>query len=124
MKNLTLEQVKTVVGQHVDLSNLFVKSRRQEVVKPRQILQYFGKKYTVASYSEISEAYGGQDRATAMYAVKVVSNHYDTEPATRAIIDAIDADFNSVWKTEICENASNYDIQRHKAQSEVPRNIQ
>lgn len=77
------------------------KSRKREIITPRQISMYFHKKYTKMSLSEIGIACGGKDHATVLHACKNVKNLYDTERDFREAIDELNEYFSKINKPDI-----------------------
>lgn len=68
--------IKTVSRHYnVTLPDLKSKTRKKEVVIPRQIAMYFSKEYTQHSLKAIGYHFGGRDHATVIHACRAVQEH-------------------------------------------------
>ncbi len=124
MKKLSLDHIRLIVGQHIDLPELYSKSKKRHIVLPRQILHYFGKECSDQQPEVIALQYGNKDRCTVLHSHKTISNLYDTDRDIRNRIDAIWYDMINFMPTEhelikFCSNGSNYDIHRQAPQHYV-----
>lgn len=73
--------IKTVSRHYsVDLKDLKSKSRKKEVVVPRQIAMYFAKEYTQHSLKAIGYHFGGRDHATVIHAHRSVKEQIKASP--------------------------------------------
>ncbi|MGB3589546.1 MAG: chromosomal replication initiator protein DnaA [Tunicatimonas sp.] len=71
--------IKTVSRHYnVTLPDLKSKTRKKEVVVPRQIAMYFSKEYTQHSLKAIGYHFGGRDHATVIHACRAVQEHIKT----------------------------------------------
>lgn len=72
----TIEDIQTAVCAFYNLSidDIKSKSRKPEIVEPRQISIYFSKKFTTASVVLIGQQHGGKNHATVLYSTKTVDN--------------------------------------------------
>ncbi len=57
----------------LDRKDLFLNSRKKEIVKPRQIAMYFLRNELNSSYPFIGKKFGGKDHTTAIYACEKIS---------------------------------------------------
>ncbi len=69
-KQLTVENIQQVVAKYfkIRVSDLFSKSRSQDITRPRQFAMYFCKEYTDTSYPNIGDQFGGRDHSTVIHA--------------------------------------------------------
>lgn len=62
----------------VDISEIKSKSRKKEIVIPRQVAMYFSKLYTNHSYKVIGHHFGGRDHSTVIHALHSVEDMIET----------------------------------------------
>ena len=73
--------IKTVAKYYnVTVEEIKSKTRRKEVVGPRQVAMYLSKEHTKHSLKAIGYHYGGRDHATVIHAVKCVQDVQKTTP--------------------------------------------
>jgi len=74
-KTLTITQIiKTIAGfYNIEEKNLFEKTRRKEIVKPRQIAMYLLREDLNLSYPYVGQKFGQMDHTTIIYAFKKIS---------------------------------------------------
>ncbi len=72
---VTPKQIIGAVCQYYDVkvSDVLGQSRRQELVKPRQIVMYLMREEIQASFPTIGEELGGRDHSTAMHAIEKIT---------------------------------------------------
>jgi chromosomal replication initiator protein len=66
------------------------RSRKQLVVRPRQIAMYLARRYTAASLADIGRAFG-RDHTSVMYAIDVVERRIVERPQLRYELEALAA---------------------------------
>jgi chromosomal replication initiator protein len=66
------------------------RSRKQVVVRPRQIAMYLARRYTSASLADIGRAFG-RDHTSVMYAIDVVERRIVERPQLRYELEALAA---------------------------------
>ncbi len=73
-KSVDYKNIITTVSSHYTVSSedLCGKSRKQEVVRPRQIAMYLLRKENNVSFPTIGEYFGGRDHTTAMHACEKI----------------------------------------------------
>ncbi len=73
-KDLTVEQIQRIVAEHFKITenSLRAKTRKQEIVLPRQVAMYLAKNNTRASLKTIGLHFGGRDHSTIIHAVKSI----------------------------------------------------
>lgn len=74
---------------HMPVSEVFLPTRKREIVTKRQTIHYFYKRYTKLSLASIGSGYGGKDHATVMNSCKIISNLIDTDIRFRKEIDEL-----------------------------------
>ncbi len=72
-----------------DTRDIIGKSRKKELVVPRQIIMYLLRKETNSSYPAIGQELGGRDHTTAMHAFNKISKEIEEDEKTKQNIDAI-----------------------------------
>lgn len=77
----TIKEIVDVVAEYYSLnsSEICMKSRKREIVQPRQIAMFFAKKMTKHSLAQIAFEIGQKDHATVLHASKTVQNLMDTD---------------------------------------------
>ncbi len=75
---VTPKQIIGVVCQYFDVkvSDVLGQSRRQELVRPRQLIMYLLREEINSSFPTIGEELGGRDHSTAMHAVDKITKQY------------------------------------------------
>ena len=91
-KTITPEKIQSTVSSYfnVDIKDIHSKSRKQEIVKARQITMYLYKKYTNFSYAHIGNLVGKRDHATVLHAVRTIQDLIDIDKAFRSVMDEIE----------------------------------
>lgn len=91
-KDLTVEQIQKVVADHFKVSEnaLRAKSRKQEVVLPRQIAMYLSKSLTRASLKTIGLHFGGRDHSTIIHACKSIEHAVATDDMLRGKVEQLE----------------------------------
>jgi len=74
---------------HCNKEDLVGKSRKKEIVRPRQVAMYLLREEFKASFPQIGQELGGKDHTTAMHAYQKVKSAVDNEDAIRQDIDLI-----------------------------------
>lgn len=72
---------------------LIINSRKRELVLTRQLCMYFAFTKTNISGRLIGKYYGGKDHSTVSYAIKTITNLYDTDKSIKEKIDYYDSQF-------------------------------
>ncbi|MDP2789870.1 MAG: chromosomal replication initiator protein DnaA [bacterium] len=75
---VTPKQIIGAVCQYYDVkvTDVMGQSRRQELVRPRQLIMYLMREEINASFPTIGEELGGRDHSTAMHAVEKIKRQY------------------------------------------------
>jgi len=74
----------------IPISSIHLRTRKREIVEPRQIAHYLARKYTMLSCEDIGEKIGGVDHATVLHSCKTVNNLIDTDKHFRNKINKIE----------------------------------
>lgn len=95
-------------GESVKLIDIKRKTRKLEILYPRQLIMYFAKEYkALPTYKSIGEPFG-KDHATVIAAHKVIQNYIDTDKTKREQInkyrDKLDGTEVIIKKTEILKD--------------------
>jgi chromosomal replication initiator protein len=82
---VTPERIIQVVAgfYRVGVDDLGGKSRRKEIVTPRQVAMYIIRSETDASLGEIGQALGGRDHTTVMYSCETIKKRIETDSHLR-----------------------------------------
>lgn len=85
------EAVSTLFG--VPVEDIKGKSRKQELVYPRQVAMYLAKELTNLSLKSIGYHFGGRDHSTVIHAVQTISTTADQDDAVRETIQKLRSNF-------------------------------
>lgn len=92
---VSAKKIIKAVAEFYDIEEreLVTRSRRRDVVKPRQIAMYFMREELKSSYPSIGEKFGGRDHTTAIHSCEKIANdlkiHPELEEEIRAIRDRV-----------------------------------
>jgi chromosomal replication initiator protein len=80
-KGVNFKQILDAVAEYYDIAfqDLVNRSRRRDIVKPRQIAMYLMRSELQASYPGIGEQLGGRDHTTAMHAFEKISREIEQD---------------------------------------------
>ncbi len=86
--------VKHVIGKiaefyNIDEASMYAKTRRREVVKPRQIIMYVLREDFHLSYPAIGTVFGGRDHTTVIHACEKVRGDIEADPELKIQIEEI-----------------------------------
>ncbi|MFH1461178.1 MAG: chromosomal replication initiator protein DnaA [Patescibacteria group bacterium] len=86
-----LKKIIRVVSDFYDISinDLFNRSRKRELVRPRQITMYLIRKELNGSYPFIGEKLGGRDHTTVMYACQKINKEMENNDSLQHEISLI-----------------------------------
>lgn len=73
----------------IDESNMYTKSRRREVVKPRQIIMYILREDFHMSYPSIGSVFGGRDHTTVIHACEKVRSDMSVDNNLKTQIEEL-----------------------------------
>lgn len=88
-RDLTVEQIQKLVADHFKIQEnlLRAKTRKQEIVLPRQIAMYLSKNLTRASLKTIGLHFGGRDHSTIIHACKSIEKALLSDDTLRTHVD-------------------------------------
>ena len=91
-KEITIDQIKSVVCEHLklDMAKFNSPKRTREIAQARQIAMYLSKQHTKAPLTTIGAAIGGKNHATVLHACKAISNLIETDKAFRHTVEEIE----------------------------------
>ncbi len=91
-KELSVEQIQKMVADHfkVQENTLRMKTRKQEIVLPRQIAMFLAKKMTRASLKTIGLHFGGRDHTTIIHACRSIEQAMTKDSSLSSQIDQIE----------------------------------
>ena len=94
-KEVNIDTIQEAVSGYFDVSvaDLKGKSRKQELVYPRQVSMYFAKELTNLSLKSIGYHFGGRDHSTVIHAVQNISTLADQDEAVRDLIQKLRSNF-------------------------------
>ncbi len=73
----------------IEESNMYAKTRRREVVKPRQIIMYILREDFHMSYPAIGSVFGGRDHTTVIHACEKIRGDMDADDGFKTQIEEI-----------------------------------
>lgn len=93
-KGITFKQIIEAVAEYYDIAtqDLVNRSRRRDIVRPRQIAMYLMRAELQASYPGIGEQLGGRDHTTAMHSYEKISKELEQD-------DALEQELNIIKST-------------------------
>ena len=94
-REVTIDSVQEAVADfyNVTIADLKAKSRKRELVHPRQIAMYLAKEKTDLSLKSIGYHFGGRDHSTVIHAVQTISDLAAKHAQTREILIKLKALF-------------------------------
>jgi len=80
-KNLSVKEVVKIVSSfyNVEEDSVYDKSRKKEVVRPRQIIMYILREVFNVSYPSIGQKLGGRDHTTVMHSCDKIKESMKTD---------------------------------------------
>jgi chromosomal replication initiator protein len=82
--------VKTVAGFYdIPEKDIYEKTRRKEIVKPRQIVMYILREDYNASYPMIGKNLGGRDHTTVMHSYEKMKKDLSDDDSLRSEVEKI-----------------------------------
>lgn len=90
-KGFSVEDVVKKVAQYyqIDEKTIYEKTRKKEVVKPRQIIMYVLREEFNVSYPSIGEKLGGRDHTTVIHSCEKIREDVKRDPSLETEIDQI-----------------------------------
>ncbi len=92
-KNVSIKDVIRLVSEfyNVDEESVYDKTRKKEVVKPRQVIMYILREDLSVSFPSIGEKMGGRDHTTVIHSCEKVKEEIKTNPVLMEEISQIRA---------------------------------
>jgi chromosomal replication initiator protein len=88
------EVVKTIANFYgVEEDSIYEKTRRKEVVRPRQVIMFLLREDFRISFPTIGEKLGGRDHTSIMHARDKVHHDFSTNPQITKLINQIKSSF-------------------------------
>lgn len=89
--NITIDYILRTVCDYFGIAEDMVrgKTRKQEIVQPRQIAMFLSKEFTQSSLKSIGLHFGGRDHTTVIHACEAVKNQSETSEKYRMVLDDI-----------------------------------
>jgi chromosomal replication initiator protein len=88
----TSEVVKTVADfYNIEEKSIYDKTRKKEIIKPRQIIMYLLREEFAVSYPAIGERLGGRDHTTVMHSCEKIRNDIEKDQNLSAEINQLRA---------------------------------
>ena len=94
-KEVNIDTIQDLVADYfeVTVADLKSKSRKKELVYPRQVAMYFAKEFTNLSLKSIGYHFGGRDHSTVIHAIQTISDLMEQDEAVKETIQKIRSNF-------------------------------
>lgn len=94
-KEVNIDTIQEIVADFYDttVADLKGKSRKKELVYPRQVAMYFAKELTDLSLKSIGYHFGGRDHSTVIHAVQTISDLMEADDAIKEAVQKIRSNF-------------------------------
>jgi len=81
-KEVTIDTIQEIIADYfqVSIADLKSKSRKKEVVYPRQLAMYLAKEYTDLPLKSIGYHFGGRDHSTVIHSIQSINLLMDETP--------------------------------------------
>jgi chromosomal replication initiator protein len=95
-REITPQLIIEVVSEHfhITVDQMISKNRSSDIAKPRQIAMYLCKNMSSTSLDTVGALLGGRDHSTIIHGVKKISEEYENNETTRALIETIKKKIN------------------------------
>jgi hypothetical protein len=93
---VNIDTIQDLVADYYDVTvaDLKSKSRKKELVYPRQVAMYFAKEFTNLSLKSIGYHFGGRDHSTVIHAIQTISDLMEQEDAVKEAVQKIRSNFS------------------------------
>ena len=90
-KTVSIKNVADIVADfyHINERELYEKTRKKEVVKPRQVIMYLLREDFSTSYPYIGQKLGGRDHTTVIHAYEKIKNDLSTDTVLSQEVEQI-----------------------------------
>ena len=94
-KEINIDTVQELVADfyNTTIADLKSKSRKREIVYPRQVAMYLAKELTELSLKSIGYHFGGRDHSTVIHAIQLVNDLLKENPETKEQVAKLKAYF-------------------------------
>lgn len=81
-KSVSISEVVKIVSEYYNIHPSFIynKTRRKDIVKPRQVIMYLLREYFDVSYPTIGEKLGGKDHTTVIHSYEKIKKERKEDP--------------------------------------------
>ncbi|MCX7929408.1 MAG: chromosomal replication initiator protein DnaA [Chlorobi bacterium] len=88
---VTMDDIKNAVAAYfnVQVELLESKTRKHEIVLPRQVAMYLAKQLTALSLKSIGLHFGGRDHTTVLHSIQVVEAYLSTDPTVTQAVEQL-----------------------------------
>jgi chromosomal replication initiator protein len=95
-REVNIDTIQDLVADYYDVTvaDLKSKSRKKELVYPRQVAMYFAKEFTNLSLKSIGYHFGGRDHSTVIHAIQTISDLMEQEDAVKEAVQKIRSNFS------------------------------
>ncbi len=95
-KEINIDSIQKKVADHfkITVEDLKSKSRKKELVVPRQIAIYFTKEFTDFSLKSIGYHFGGRDHSTVIHAIQTINDLLKTDKEIKNAVTDLGRQFN------------------------------
>ena len=92
-REITMENVLQTITEQFGATQkeLFSKSRKQSLVRCRQLAMYLTHKYTNMAYAEIGRRFGGRDHTTVIHACTQISTRISSDSDYRHQVEEVES---------------------------------
>lgn len=90
-RHVTIDEVKKYVAEFYSLKpqDLLMRSRRREIVRPRQVAMYLSRQLTQRSFPEIAKRFNKMDHTTVMHGCDQIRRLCEADPMFAAEVEKI-----------------------------------
>ena len=94
-REVTIDTVQELVSDYfnVSIADMKSKSRKREMVYPRQVAMYIAKEKTGLALKSIGYHFGGRDHSTVIHAIQTINDLINEKPETREAVEKLMAYF-------------------------------
>lgn len=87
-KTVNIESIQKAVAEHfgIPIVDLKGKSRKKEIVVPRQVAMYLAKEHTTISLKSIGYHFGGRDHSTVIHSIQAIHDMIEVDRDIRAAV--------------------------------------
>jgi chromosomal replication initiator protein len=96
-KTVSVESIQQMVAEHfgIQVSDLKDKSRKKEVVMPRQIAMYLTKEHTDLALKSIGYHFGGRDHSTVIHSIQTINDVIGTDKIVKEAVQELQKSLKS-----------------------------